>query len=426
MRAAGAYAHAEASEALRRALDIAERLPEPIRTRRRVDLVLALARSLYFMGRFHESIGLLAGHEGQASGLADPRLRASYRFWLAHTQSHLGEGHLEATRHARSALADARRAGDSATIGKAHYVLSREGFWFGHLAAGEEHGRQAVQWLERARERWWLAQSHSWLGINLFQQGEFGPALRHAARAGAIGQALGDRRLESYAAFLSGWFRTTRGDWEAGIRDCTRSLDLSPDPLSASLARCILGLAYREKGDHALAIEHLDLAISEQTSFGYRRNTGMLEAWLGEAHLSLGRLGDATHHAHEALDAGQRMGTRVVQAAARRALGRIAAVAGDVVSAEAELSEARARFDAIGARFEAGVTDLSLAELADRRVSHELAGARFDLATAIFSALDVPAYLERVRRARGGSARSTPVPAETITPGGQSPHAATR
>ncbi|MEZ0286159.1 MAG: tetratricopeptide repeat protein, partial [Thermoleophilia bacterium] len=289
------------------------------------------------------------------------------------------------------------------TAGKAHYVLSREGFWSGELAGGAEHGRQAVHWLERAGERWWLAQSHAWWGINLFQQGDFEAALAQAARAGEIGRALGDVRLESYAAFLSGWFRATRGDWEAGIRDCTQSLELSPDPLSRSLARCILGFAYREKGDSALAIEHLGRALEEQTAFGYRRNTGMLEAWLGEAHLSAGRLEEATRHARMALEAGERMGTRVIQAVARRALGRIAAAAGDLVQAEAELGEALARFDAAGARFEAGVTHLALAELAYRREDLGSAEARLDAAIVLFTLLDAPVYLERARLLRSGA-----------------------
>jgi len=399
-QAAGAYAHAEAGDALRKALALVGRLREETRSRRRTELVLALARSLYFMGRFDESIALLSEHEREASRLSDPSVTGPYHFWLAHTQSHLGDGHPEAVRHARAALAEAERASDPATVGRAHYVLSREGFWSGELTLGEEHGRQAAQWLERAGERWWLAQSRAWWAINQFQQGDFAAALDQAARAGEIGRALGDHRLESYAAFLSGWFRTTRGDWEAGIRDCTRSLELSPDPLSGSLARCILGFAHREKGDYALAAEHIGRAIEEQTGFGYRRNTGMLQVWLAEARLSVGRPEEAARHAREALAASERMGTRVVQAAAHRAFGRIAAAAGDLAEAEARLADALGRFDAVGARFEAGVTHLALAELADGRGDRRAARERADAAIAVFAALDVPVYLERARRLR--------------------------
>ena len=149
-QAAGAYAHVEASEALRRALSQVDRLPPETRARRRAELVLALSRSLYFLGRFAESLELLSEHAHEVEELAEPGLTGPYHFWLAHTYSHLGEGHLEAVRHARQALAAAERAADSATIGKAHYVLSREGFWSGELATGAEHGRQAVRWLKRA------------------------------------------------------------------------------------------------------------------------------------------------------------------------------------------------------------------------------------------------------------------------------------
>ena len=176
----------EASEALRKALAQVGRLPENMRTRRRVELVLALARSLYFMGRFHESIALLSEHEHEASGLADPGLTGPYRFWLAHTQSHLGG--TEAVRHARAALAEAERAADSATCWQGPLRAQPRGILV-RGARGRSRARQAGGGgLERAGERWWLAQSHSWWGINLFQQGDFEAALGQAARAGEIGE----------------------------------------------------------------------------------------------------------------------------------------------------------------------------------------------------------------------------------------------
>jgi class 3 adenylate cyclase/tetratricopeptide (TPR) repeat protein len=399
-QAAGAYAHVEASEALRRALVQAERLPAETRTRRRTELVLALARSLYFMGRFAESLELLSEHAEEAERLADPRLTGPYDFWLAHTYSHLGEGHLKAVRHARKALAAAERAADPGTIGKAHYVLTREAFWSGELATGAEHGRQAVQWLERAGERWWLAQSHAWSGINLFQSGAFEHALGQLAWAREIGEALGDRRLESYADFLSGWFLATRGEWEAAIRDCTRSLERSPDPLSRSLALCILGFAHREKGDIGQAIQLIGRAIQEQTAFAYTRNTGMLRVWLSEAYLAAGRLEEARRHVRHALEAGDQMGTNLVKAAARRALGRISLVTNDLEHADACLAEALARFGAMGALFEVGLTQLLLAELAGRRGDPAAVTQQLDRAVELFTALETPVHLERARSLR--------------------------
>ena len=203
-QAAGAYAHAEAAEALRKALSQVEGLPPETRARRRIEIVLALARSLYFMGRFPES-------------LAAPHRARRGRGGLRRAGPHgllpfLARPHPEPPRRRTSGSGAAcgagdrggRRAGDSGTVGRAHYVLSREGFWSGELAAGAEHGRQAVAWLdapasggverlERATGApWWLAQSHCWWGINQFQQRR----LRARARRGRAGTgdrgALGD------------------------------------------------------------------------------------------------------------------------------------------------------------------------------------------------------------------------------------------
>ena len=67
-QAAGAYAHLEAADALRRALSLVERLPADTRALRRTESVLALARSLYFMGRFAESLALLSEHASEVGG----------------------------------------------------------------------------------------------------------------------------------------------------------------------------------------------------------------------------------------------------------------------------------------------------------------------------------------------------------------------
>ena len=97
------------------------------------------------------------------------------------------------------------------------------------------------------------------------------------------------------------------------------------------------------------------------------------------------------------------MGTRLGTGRRPRALGRIALATGDLVQAEAELAEALARFDAVGARFEVGVTHLALAELAHRRGNRESSAARVDAAIVLFASLDAPVYLERARLLKSGA-----------------------
>ena len=142
-RAVRTYAHAEASKALREALVHVERLPAGERERRGVELVLRLVNSLYFVGRFGESLDLLLHQEATVERIADPWLSGPFAMWLGHTYTHAGDSE-GAARSISRALAEAEGVGDLATIGKAHYVLAREGFWLGRLAEGAEHGRRAV------------------------------------------------------------------------------------------------------------------------------------------------------------------------------------------------------------------------------------------------------------------------------------------
>jgi len=399
-QAARGYAHTEASDALRAALERVDLLAEAGRDRGRVELVLGLVSSLYFLGGFRESLDLLTREEPRVRRIADPALAARYWFARAHTHSHLGDSarhgdHLLASRYAARALADARRAGDLATVGRAHYVLSREGFWSGDYGRGAEHAGHAVRWLEEAAERWWLAHAHAWLGINRFATGDFDIALASSARAREMGEALGDPRLESYATFLSGWFHAARGDCDTAIEECTRSLARSPDPHNSSIALCMLGFAHRERGDLEQAIDCLERSLEQQAGGGYGRQRGIVKVWLGEAYLWAGRHERARRHVSEALAASEAAGTRGMRAAGVRALGRIALATGDVAAAELHLSDAMGRFTAMGARFEAAVTAMDVAMAAAARGDQSTVRRSLDGLAERFSALAAPAYAER-------------------------------
>ena len=140
-----------------------------------------------------------------------------------------------AAQSAQRAIADAARCGDDAIMGKAHYVLAREGYWSGQYLHRLEHGQQAVSLLEGTTERWWLGQSNWAVGINYFFMGELPQALAAAARTQAIGESLGDPRLQSYAAWTMGMIEATRGEWQVGIEVCQRSLERAPDPLNTGV-----------------------------------------------------------------------------------------------------------------------------------------------------------------------------------------------
>ena len=89
------------------------------------------------------------------------------------------------------------------------------------------------------------------VGFNYSQMGEFEQALQAEGRAHAIGEDIGDPKLQSFASWVSGIIYASVGEYEAGIEACERALRRAPDPLERAIAAGCLGYAYLEKGDTA-------------------------------------------------------------------------------------------------------------------------------------------------------------------------------
>jgi tetratricopeptide (TPR) repeat protein len=344
-----------------------------------------------------ESRDLLIGQRARLEALGDCRVAGPYHFWLGHTYSHLGD-YEGADSSARRAIEDGERCGDDKTIAKAHYVLAREGVWTGRFREGVEHGRKAAALLEQAGERWWLGHSHFWIGFNLFFQGEFDLALEAVARGRAVGEAVGDPRLQSYAAWNAAFYLATRGDAEAAINECVRSLELSPDPLNTAFATGWLGFSYREHGDFDRAITYLERAIASMHEYAYPRLVGWYQGWLSEAYLRNGDVERARELAREALDISVETRGDWAAGVAQRALGRIAHAAGDPREAEARLLEGLQVFASIEAWFDVAVTRLDLVEHARLQGRPDEAVAHLAEARAILDRLPAPRYRERAER----------------------------
>ncbi len=410
------HSHAEASATLGEALRHAERLPPGERDRRILELSIRLVNSLYFLGRMEESRDLLVDQKARMETFGDCRISGPYHFWLGHTYSHLGDNE-GADSSARRAIEEGQRCGDEETIAKAHYVLAREGVWTGRFEEGVAHGREATALLERAGAQWWLGQSHFWIGFNLFFMGEFDLALDAVARGRAIGEAIGDPRLQSYAAWNAGFYLATRGDAEVGINECVRSLELSPDPLNTAFATGWLGFAYREHGDFDRAITYLERAIASMHEYAYPRLVGWYQGWLSEAYLRSGDVDRARELAREALVISVETRGDWATGVAHRALGRIAHAADDAREAEDHLRQGLETFASIKAWFDVAVTRLDLAEHARLQGRPDEAAAHLAEALAIFNRLPAPKYRERAERL--ASELGAPTAGETITGAGR-------
>ena len=388
-KAAASYAHGEAVGALAEAARHAERLAAEAQDRPILDVALRQARSLYFLGRFPESLDLLLRQRERVERLRDSSLAASYHFWLGYTHSHLGD-HAEADRNARRAIQEASRTGDQATVGRAYYLLARGGFWSGRFYEGVQHGRQAVHLLEPTEARWWLGAAHWAVAFNYGFMGEFATALEAATAAHAIGEAIGDPRLQTYAAWTTGWLRAGMGEWDEGIEACRLSLENSPDPVNTADAMSFLGYAHVGKGEAGAAIPLLTRANERWRQFEHRPMLGWFTAVLAEACLLEGQPERARDLATEALGFSGDAGFPYGVALAERILGRIARASGDLAEADAHLARGLETFAAIGARSQAAETRLDCARVACAQGDSATAARHLAEAVAAFGALGLP------------------------------------
>jgi DNA-binding NtrC family response regulator/tetratricopeptide (TPR) repeat protein len=363
-KAARRHAHVEAVAALREALEHADRLPVGTREARRLDLVLRQSQYLWFLGRFPETRDLILREQVQLEQTeALSELVGPYHFWLAHTLGYLGE-YEQAAQHAHQALDAAGRHQDEATMGRAYLVLAQAGSWGGRPILGIARGRRAAELLTAAGERWWLGQAHWIVGINYITIGAFDLALEAEARALAVGEALGDRRIESYATWTMGWIQALTGNWAAAIEACRRALGQSPDPLNTATVLGHLGYVHLRKGEVVHAVKLLDEAVAKMREFGVRQLEGRFTTFLGEAYLAQGRVDVARELVSEGIRLSSGATYPVGLGWAQHAMGRIGLASGDLAAAETHLTDALETFTRIYARFLVAWTRLSLAGLA--------------------------------------------------------------
>jgi len=393
-KAGRGFAHTEVVAALQEALVHAERLPVEVRDRRVLDVILGQVHSLIFLGHFTDTLDLLLQHQERLERLHDAALAGPYYFWLGLIHGVLG-AQQESGRYAQRALAEAQRCGDETTMGKAYYVLSMERYWVGQPQQGLEYGHQAVAHLEVVTEHYWLGMAHFYLGLNAYFLGEFARALAALGQAQTIGNATGNPRLQSLAAWGTGWIYATEGEWETGVALCKYGLEHSPDPLNTAGALGYLGSAYLEQGDAAQAIPLLEQSIQHWQQFRFPQLQGWFTALLGEAWLRCDNVAQARELGRQGLAITQEVQFAYGVGVAQRLLGRVAQADGAHAEAETYFHAALQTFTAMSARFEVGRTHMALADLAYARQNRVAAVQHLDEAHRLFVALQVPRLVEQ-------------------------------
>jgi tetratricopeptide (TPR) repeat protein len=375
-RAARVYANAEAILHLDLAARRLQRLPEqPGRDRRMLEVALRHAQSLYFLGRFRDSVAVLLPHEARLARLDEPGLTAAYSFWLAHMHSRLGDQR-RASDYAGRAIEAATRAGDEETLGKAHGLLALEGHWSGNTADGIAHGRKSVELLRaHPQQRWWLGMTHFYLAMNHLVQGDFEAALAEANRADAVGKEIDDPRLQTYAALAVGWVEATRGNDAGAVAACQRSREQAPDRVSRAYASMMLGFALIGQGDHGQARTILEPVVAELEGFAFPQWHGFAAALTAETYRLDARLDVAATLVERAQEVMTRAHYWYGVAFAQRVAARIALDRGKLEEAADTFGDAVRTFEQIGAQFEARRTADERDTLNDLRTIQRSSGS---------------------------------------------------
>jgi class 3 adenylate cyclase/tetratricopeptide (TPR) repeat protein len=395
-RAGGDYAHAEAVSALQQALVHAERLPAGERDTAVAKLVVAMANSLYFLGRFAEALDLLLRHQARVEHAGDPGLVGPYFFWLGHTYSYLADRD-QAVAWGERARAEAIRAGDDATLRKANYLLARAHFWLSEFGRALAYANDAVAPPCAPEDRWWLGQSYWQQALIYAFTGDLKPCVAAVVQLQSISEALADPRLESYAAWTASLYHAFSGDGAQAVEAATRSIAVAPDPLNIAVARGFLGHAHLVNGDPARAVIALEHAVADLNRFRFRGLEGWLAGVLADAY----RVAGHTEKAQELASYGAETGAatwRFGLGWAQRALGHAARASGAMAEAESQYVAALATFTAIGARLEAARTSLALAELAAAVENRGAAAMHLTEAAKLLRELNVPYWEQQTVR----------------------------
>jgi len=392
-QAARRYAHAEAAQALQKALGHCGRRSDPAVARLRMEVILRLAESLFPLARFHETLELFLEERDLLDLLDETSLTGRFYFWLAHTYSYLGDQE-SAAGNARLAIEAAQRGGDAVTEGRAWYVLCRDNFWAGRFSEGIDQGRQAVALLEMRADAWWQGQAYWVTGFHHYVLGQFREAFDMMDKAEALWRALQDPRLDP--SWSTGYFHATLGEWELGIEECKGGLARAQDPLNTAAALGFLGYAYLAQGDLPRAGEALEESVRRLRQAGMQQLLGWFSAFLAEARLLTGRPDEARELAGEALTVTEGVRFRYGSGMAQRALARIALATGSPAEADGWLRRALESFHAIQAPFEVARTQLDLALLPGAGAAE--AARQLGEVRRTFADLGVPHYVREAER----------------------------
>jgi tetratricopeptide (TPR) repeat protein len=372
-------------------------LPEEERERCALDIIIRQAESLFYIGRRQEIVDDFIRYKERLEELQEPLFIGSYYTWVGFAYAFLGNRE-QAQNTLQRALEAGEQCGDAVIMGMAHCLLAQEMNFSGALQQGIQHGKEAISLFEGTKEQYWLGQSLYVLGLLYSVFGESHRAIEVSTRVHAIGEIIGDCRLQTNALYTIGVNYTWQGGWETGIEALRYAQEISPDAFESALILGSLGYAYLEQNRVKEAVVILEQAVEAADRYRSRQVQSWFRSYLGEAYGADGQVDKAYDYANQGLERAKDIRSPWWIGLAQRALGRIAHTSNNLSDAETYLQEALTTFKNIQARYELARTRLDLASLAHTQGNPDTATMHLSTAYAWFQKLQVPQWVERTEQ----------------------------
>jgi tetratricopeptide (TPR) repeat protein len=191
----------------------------------------------------------------------------------------------------QTAIAAARRLGDTSALARAHRNLAAARARLGSYDDAGQHHEQALNLYRSLGDDLGQARVHSDMSWVLELRGNCHDAIVHAKQALAMFQAAGHAAGEARALNLVGWFHAVGGDLQRALAYCERSLDLcrqlgighiESDALDS------LGDIHHRIGDYAQAISCCLQALQLRRELGDRSGQADTLIHLGDSQEAAG------------------------------------------------------------------------------------------------------------------------------------------
>jgi DNA-binding NtrC family response regulator/tetratricopeptide (TPR) repeat protein len=394
-RQAGARAHAggahrEAVACFEQALAALAELPrDRERLEQAIDVRFELRTALLPLGEVQRGLEHIREAERLAADLGDPRRLARLTVYHIGQLYFMGE-HERAWEAGQHALKLGETLDDFELRVSTRTYLGQVLHARGDYQRAAAFFRQNAEALvgPRARERLGLPQlpavhSRTCLVWSLAELGEFGEAVARGEEAVTIAEAI-DQPLTRTVAYAGlGVARLRQREHTLAVEILGRALELVRRgnlPLWFPRVASALGVALALGGHADEGLPLVEQAVEQATSMRLLGGLALLVGYQAEGCLRAGRAAEAAALAERALALARTHGEAGYEAMALRLAGDAALAAGDA-SAEARLTEARARAEHLGMRPLVAACHVSL-EQARRRAGDEAEAARHAQAAA--------------------------------------------